>query len=104
MSGKIKGEKRERLCRGSHSFHHRFSVQIRSPVDEVEGSKEDGKNYPGHLVDLADAVVGLLGVHHLGLSAPELHRRGVGDGGDGHVLGEIGGVVDARRADVVGLF
>lgn len=92
------------LCGGDHSLHHRLSVQVRGPVDQVEGSKQDGKNYPRHLVDLADAVVGLLGVRHLGLGGPELHGRGVGDGGDGHVLGEVGGVVDPRRADVVGLF
>lgn len=97
-------EEEKRLCRGDHSLHHRLSVQVRGPVDQVEGSEQDGENYPRHLVDLADAVVGLLGVHHLGLSGPELHRGGVGDGGDGHVLGEVGRVVDTCRADVVGLF
>lgn len=97
------GKKKKRLRRGDNSFYHRFSVQVSCPVDEVEGPKEDGEHNPGHLVDLADAVVRLLGVHHLGLGGPELHRRRVGDGGDGHVLGEVGGVVDARRAHVVGL-
>lgn len=102
---RLRGEEEEEsLCGGDHSLHHRLSVQVRGPVDQVEGSEQDGENYPRHLVDLADAVVGLLGVHHLGLGGPELHGRGVGDGGDGRVLGEVGGVVDARRADVVGLF
>lgn len=98
------GKKTERLCWGAHSFHHRFSVKICGPVDEVEGSKEDGKHYPRHLINLADAVVGLLRVHQLGLSGTELYRCCVEDGGDGHVLGEVGGVVDACRANVVGLF
>lgn len=96
--------RKEGLCGGDHPLHHGLSVQVRGPVDQVEGSEQDGKDYPRHLVDLADAVVGLLGVRHLGLGGPQLHRRGVGDSGDGHVLGEVGGVVDARRADVVGLF
>lgn len=32
-----------------------------------------------------------------------MYRRRVGDGGDGRVLGEVGGVVDTCRAHVVGL-
>lgn len=104
LSEPKKKKERERLCRGDHSRHHRFSVEVRGPIDEVEGAEEDGEHYPRHLVDLAHAVVGLLRVHHLGLGGAELHRRRVGDGGDGHVLGEVGGVVDACRANVVGLF
>lgn len=99
-----KQRSKERLRGGDHAFHHRFSVKVRGPIDEVEGSKEDRKHYTRHLVDLAHTVVGLLRVHHLGFCGPELHRCRVRDGGDGHVLGEVGGVVDARRANVVGLF
>ena len=95
--------KQEWLCRSDNSFHNRFSVQVCRPVDEVEGSEEDGEHYPRHLVYLADAVVGLLGVDHFALRGSQLQWRGVGDGGDGHVLGEVGGVVDACRANVVGL-
>lgn len=39
-------EEGERLCGGDHSLHHWLSVQVRGPVDQVEGSEEDGENYP----------------------------------------------------------
>lgn len=97
----------QRLC-GCHSLHHRFPVKVRGPVDQVEGAEEDGENDAGHLVDLAHAVVRLLGVgqpcrrHRVGAAQLRRHAM-VRDGGDGHVLCEVWRVVDARRAHVVGL-
>lgn len=102
---KDEDERRERvrLCRRHGSFDHRFPVEVRGPVDQVEGTEEDGEDYPRHLVDLADAVVGLLGVgRRLALGALHLHRGAVGDGGDGRVFGDVGREVHAGGARVVG--
>lgn len=63
------------------SFNSRFPVEVCGPVDQVESPKEDREHYPGHLVNFADAVVGLFGVHcRLGLSAFQLDSGAVGDG------------------------
>lgn len=40
-------------------FNHRFPIQIRCPVNQVESAKEDWEYNSGHFVDLADAVVSL---------------------------------------------
>lgn len=86
------------------SLYHRLPVEIRGPVNQVEGPKQHRKHDPGHLVDLAHAVVGLFGVGGLGFGRFELHRCAVGDGGDGRVLAEVGCVIHAGRAGVVWLF
>lgn len=83
-------------------FDDGLPVQIRGPVDQVEGPKQDREHYPGHLIDLADAVVSLFGVGSLGFGGFELHRGAVGDGGYGGVLRQVGRVVHSGRACVVG--
>lgn len=94
MSLNIEVEKKKRLCRECRvavasrflrglngSFNHRFPVEVCGPVDQVESPKEDREHYPGHLVNFADAVVGLFGVHcRLGLCALQLDSGAVGDG------------------------
>lgn len=76
----MKGEKVEmsERCWSNIRFDDRFPVEVRGPVDQVEGAEEDGEHYPGHFVDLADAVVGLFGVQRrLGFSALHLNRGAV---------------------------
>lgn len=86
------------------SFDHWFPVEIRGPVHQVEGPKQHREHYPGHLVNLAHAVVSLFGVRGLGLRGFELYCRAVWDGSDGRVLREVGCIIHAGRTGVVRLF
>lgn len=86
------------------SFDYGFPVQIGGPVHQVEGPKQHGEHYPGHLVDLTHAVVSLFGVWGLALGGLELHGRAVGNGSDGGVFCEVGGVIHTGWAAVVWLF
>lgn len=86
------------------SFDHWLPVEIRGPVHQVEGPKQHGEDYPGHLVNLAHTVVSLFGVWGFTFRGLELHGRAVWNGGDGGVLGEAAGVSHAGRTAVVGLF
>lgn len=86
------------------SFDHRFPIEIRGPVHQVEGPKQHWEHNPGHLVNLAHAVVGLLGVRELGFTGSELHRCAVWNGGDGGVLCEVGCIIHTGWTRVVWLF
>lgn len=84
------------LCGLNGTFNHRFPVEVCGPVDQVKSPKEDREHYPGHLVNFADAVVCLFGVHcGLGLSTLQLNSGAVGDGGDSCILCDVGGEVNS---------
>ena len=92
------------LCRRHCPFDHRLPVKVGCPVDQVERPEKNRKHYPGHLVNLADAVVSLFRVDgSLCLAAFQLHGRAVGNGRDGRILGDVWSVVYAGRAGIVGL-
>lgn len=59
------------------SADHWLPIEIRSPVHQVEGPKQHGEHYPGHLINLADTVVSLFGVWRLGFRQFELDSRAV---------------------------
>ena len=54
-------------------FDYWFSIEVRGPVHQVESPKQDWEHYPGHLVNLAHAVVSLFGVWGLGFRGFELN-------------------------------
>lgn len=91
---------------GDHSLDSRLPVHIGGPVDQVENGKEDWEDDAGHLVYLADAVVGLLALGELLLQAGHLggHAGGrgsgsstLGDGGQPGLLGHVQGVGGANN-------
>lgn len=86
------------------SFDHWFPIEIRGPVHQVEGPKQHREHYPGHLVNLAHAVVSLFGVWSLGFRGFELHSSAVWNGRDGRVLCEVGCIIHTGRTGVVWLF
>lgn len=67
--------------RGNHVLNDRFSVEICSPVDEVEAAKKHREDDAGHAVDLAYAVEGLLALFSHGLSFSGLCWSTLGNGG-----------------------
>lgn len=86
------------MWRLNGSFNHWFPVEVCGPVNQIESPKENREHYPGHLVNFADAVVGLFGVRcRLGLGTLQLDCGAVGDGGYSRILIDVGG-------KVVGLF
>lgn len=79
-----------------HVLYDWFSVQVGGPVDQVETTEEHGEHNPGHTVDFADAVEGLLVLLWLDLWLGLVGVRGgaLGDGGQTTlVLGDVRGIV-----------
>lgn len=79
-----------------HVLYDWFSVQVGGPVDQVETTEEHGEHNPGHTVDFADAVEGLLVLLGLDLWLGLVGVRGgtLGDGGHTTlVLGDVWSVV-----------
>lgn len=72
------GCQEDEWSQSSHrSFDHWFPVEICGPVNQVKGPKQHREHYPGHLVDLAHAVVSLFRVRGFGFRGFELDRRAV---------------------------
>lgn len=77
-----------------HPLQFGLLVQVGSPVDQVEGPKEQREGYPGDAVDLAHTVKGLLGLRRFGLRL----LLGLGgwwwgtlsDGGQPWIAGDVG--------------
>lgn len=76
-----------------HPLQFWFLIQVGGPVDEVEGSEQQGEGYPGDPVNLAHAVEGLLGLRGFGFGLLFWlgGRRGgtLGDGGQSGVSSDI---------------
>lgn len=86
------------------SFDHRFSIEIRGPIHQVEGPKQHWKHYPGHLINLADAVVSLFWVRSLWFRRFKLNSCAVWNSGDGCILCQVGCVIHTGWTGVVWLF
>lgn len=85
-------------------FDHRFPIEIRGPIHQVEGPKQHREHYSGHLVNLAHAVVSLFGVWGLGFSRFELYSRAIWNSRDGCVLCKVGCIIHTGRTGVVWFF
>lgn len=80
---------------GVHPLQFGLFIQVGCPVDQIEGSEEQGEGYSGNPVNLAHTVEGLLGLGGfrfgllLGLAGG---RRGAfGNGGQTRVSGNVWG-------------
>lgn len=78
---------------GNHVFNDRLSVEIRSPVDQVETAKKHRKDDAGHAVNLAYAVKGLLALFSHRLSFNGLCWSALWNSGQSWILANVGCIV-----------
>ena len=64
---------------GEHPLHNGLTVEVRGPVHQVERPEEHREHDTGHLVDLAHAVVSLLGVQGLDVGGRAAHAHAHAD-------------------------
>ena len=74
-------------------MYNQFSVEVCGPVDQVETAKEHRKHDPGHAVDFAHTVEGLLVLLWFGLWFGLVGGSTFGYSGQPCVLGNIWTIV-----------